>query len=278
MSAAPAPVSPSRFAAEPWRLFFPLGVVLAWAGVSHWLFVWLGVVENTSSAFHAIAQDLLRLDRPVEHVDDSRPEELVVGDRRQNLERLEIGVRQLEQDAVDGQYRILADFCGESGLGLMTARDEEERDLLWEIRRSVSPSLARRGVTKVNEDVSLPLGRLEEGVSIIHGAARELELDCYIFGHCGDGNLHVNVMTDRRRKEEMKRVELFVDRLFEWVAGVGGTLSGEHGVGLTKKSYLGSIFSPRELAFQGAIRRAMDGTGLMNRGKYFTPEGDSVHR
>ncbi|MCK4235978.1 MAG: FAD-binding protein, partial [Candidatus Krumholzibacteria bacterium] len=171
---------------------------------------------------------------------------------------------------VEAQYRLLEDVCRRRGVSLRTARNEVEREILWEIRRSISPSLARRGVTKVNEDVSLPLGHLEEAVSFIHDLAGELSLDCYIFGHCGDGNLHVNIMTDRRKKEEMQRVEIFVESLFERVVELGGTLSGEHGIGITKSKYLGLVFSAAELDLQRRLKGAMDGAGLMNPGKYFT--------
>ena len=152
---------------------------------------------------------------------------------------------------------------------MLTARDDEEREILWELRRSVSPSLARKGITKVNEDVSLPLGRLGEAVSWIHGLASELDLDCYIFGHCGDGNLHVNIMTDRRRREEMERAMVFVERLFRYVAEMGGTLSGEHGIGMTKKEFLGLVFTPAELELQYGIMKAMDPENIFNPGKYF---------
>jgi glycolate oxidase len=133
-------------------------------------------------------------------------------------------------------------------------------------------------VTKVNEDVSLPLGRLEEAVAFINDAAAELALDCYVFGHCGDGNLHVNIMTDRRRTEEMRRVEEFVDRLFGEVARLGGTLSGEHGIGMTKAPYLDIFFSPAERRFQADLKRAVDPACMLNPGKYFTAPEDDVHR
>jgi glycolate oxidase len=155
---------------------------------------------------------------------------------------------------------------------MLTASDEEEREILWELRRSVSPSLARKGITKVNEDVSLPLGRLGEAVSWIHGMAAELELDCYIFGHCGDGNLHVNIMTDRRRASEMERAMVFVETLFERVAEMGGTLSGEHGIGITKKAFLGMVHSPAGLDLQYRIMKAMDPDNIFNPGKYFDRE------
>ncbi len=179
---------------------------------------------------------------------------------------------------VAGQFALLAEFCAGRGLDLVPARNERERETLWDLRRSVSPSLARRGVTKVNEDISVPVGRMEEAVLFAHAAARELALDCYIFGHCGDGNLHVNIMTDRRRTEEMRRVGEYVERLFETVASLGGTLSGEHGVGITKAPYLRMFFSPAELRFQAHLKRAMDSTMILNTGKYFSAPRDDVHR
>jgi glycolate oxidase subunit GlcD len=173
-------------------------------------------------------------------------------------------------DEVSSQFTLLGGFCAKRNLDLLAARDERERETLWELRRSISPSLARRGITKVNEDISLPLGRMEETVAFIQSSTRELSLDCYVFGHCGDGNLHVNIMTDRRRSEEMRRIEEFVERLFERVAALGGTLSGEHGIGLTKAPYLGMIFSPEELRLQRDLKRAMDPAGVLNPGKYFS--------
>ncbi len=173
---------------------------------------------------------------------------------------------------VEAQRRLLEDLMLENDVRTRIASNEDEREFLWELRRAVSPSLARRGITKVNEDVSLPLGRLEEAVSFIQGLASELSLDCYVFGHCGDGNMHVNIMTDRRRAEEMERVELFVERLFDRVIGLGGTLSGEHGIGMTKSPYLPYRFSKAELELQSRVRASLDADGLLNPGKYFIRE------
>jgi len=172
-------------------------------------------------------------------------------------------------DEAAEQQMLLEEMARGAGVMLRAARSEAERELLWKVRRSVSPSLARRGVTKVNEDVSLPLGALEEAARFTHELAHELRLDCYIFGHAGDGNMHVNIMTDRRRTEEMARVERFVERLFERVIGLGGTLSGEHGIGLTKSPYLRMIFTPAELELARDIKRGMDPRGILNPGKYF---------
>jgi glycolate oxidase len=173
-------------------------------------------------------------------------------------------------DEVSTQQRALERMAAGAGLVLRAARNDNERELLWKVRRSVSPSLARRGVTKVNEDIALPLGALEEAVRSTQELSRELDLDCYVFGHAGDGNMHVNIMTDRRRPEEMARVGAFVDRLFTRVIELGGTLSGEHGIGLTKSPYLRMIFSPAELEFARGIKKALDPKGILNPGKYFT--------
>jgi glycolate oxidase len=180
----------------------------------------------------------------------------------------------LEIDGSSGEVEehmaLLGRLCGEADVGLRSARSGKEREFMWEVRRAVSPSLARRGVTKVNEDVSLPLGHLGEAVSFIHRLAEDLSLDCYIFGHCGDGNLHVNIMTDRRRTAEMERIERFVERLFRHVVELGGTLSGEHGIGMTKSRFLGYRFSPEEMELQRRIKSAIDPGELINPDKYFS--------
>ena len=173
------------------------------------------------------------------------------------------------KEEVDIQFLLFKDLCATKGVQLRTARNEAERELLWKLRRSISPSLARRGVTKVNEDVSLPAGSLVEGVQFIHELASELNLDCYIFGHCGDGNLHVNIMTDRRKKEEMKRVEEFVVKLFEKVVELDGSLSGEHGIGLTKSPYLRLLMSDEQIGFERAVSNVIEPAGILNPGKYF---------
>jgi glycolate oxidase len=172
-------------------------------------------------------------------------------------------------DEAEAQSARLAGMARAAGVALRAARTPAERDLLWKLRRSVSPSLARRGVTKVNEDVSLPLGSLEEIARFAHALAAELELDLYLFGHAGDGNMHVNIMTDRRRTEEMARVGAFVERLFARVVALGGTLSGEHGIGLTKSPYLRMVFSASEIENARAVKRGMDPRGVLNPGKYF---------
>lgn len=179
---------------------------------------------------------------------------------------LEVEGTDIETEA---QAKLLRDYCGDGDFDLTAAEADEDRELLWDLRRSISPSLARRGVTKVNEDIALPLSALPEASIHIHEAAVELDLDCYIFGHCGDGNLHINIMTDSRRAEEMKRVNVFVEEVFSYVAARDGALSGEHGIGLTKKPYLEKVFDQRELKMQNEMKLVFDPGGTLNPGKYF---------
>ncbi len=176
-------------------------------------------------------------------------------------------------EEADAQRSLLDACAAKAGIVARPARNEAERELLWKVRRSVSPSLARRGATKVNEDVSLPLGELEVAARFIHDLAGELDLDCYLFGHAGDGNLHVNIMTDRRRREEMARVASFVERLFARVVELGGALSGEHGIGLTKSPYLSMIFTPEEMNLARELKGSLDPRGILNPGKYFMARG-----
>jgi len=173
------------------------------------------------------------------------------------------------KEEVDTQFSLFKILCTTERMQLREARSETERELLWKLRRSISPSLARRGVTKVNEDVSLPTGSLVDGIQFIHELASELALDCYVFGHCGDGNLHVNIMTDRRKKEEMKRVEVFVSKLFKKVVELDGSLSGEHGIGLTKSPYLRLLMSEEQIYFERSISNVIEPSGVLNPGKYF---------
>ncbi|MDZ7860093.1 MAG: FAD-linked oxidase C-terminal domain-containing protein [Candidatus Krumholzibacteriota bacterium] len=193
---------------------------------------------------------------------------LPVIEERGDLSYLFLEVEGTEIQTAD-QQRLLKNFCNSKGFSLITAENYKERELLWDLRRSISASLARRGITKINEDIALPLGKLSESVTEIHKLASEKKLDCYIFGHCGDGNLHVNIMTDRRKKMEMVRAGEFVHDLFSYVIAAGGTLSGEHGIGSTKRPYLDLAFSETELRLQNAVKNVMDPGSGMNPGKYF---------
>ncbi|KPJ60838.1 MAG: hypothetical protein AMJ46_04700 [Latescibacteria bacterium DG_63] len=152
-----------------------------------------------------------------------------------------------------------------------SACTESERERLWILRRSVSPALARVAPTKINEDVCVPRSRLPELVGAIDALARRDRLNIYTFGHIGDGNLHVNIMTDVRNKEEMERVDGCVESLLETTLSLGGTISGEHGIGVAKSKYLSREVGPVGMRLLRDIKNAFDPAGILNPGKILEP-------
>ncbi len=147
------------------------------------------------------------------------------------------------------------------------ASDEDEREQIWAMRRAISPALAKLAPTKVNEDVCVPRGRMADIVETIESLSREHGLLVPIFGHAGDGNLHVNFMVDRQNRRDMEKVEQAVEGLLKATLDVGGTLSGEHGIGLTKAPFLEWELGPEGLNTMRNVKAALDPSGTMNPGK-----------
>ncbi|RLB57298.1 MAG: glycolate oxidase subunit GlcD [Deltaproteobacteria bacterium] len=149
------------------------------------------------------------------------------------------------------------------------ARDDAQAADLWRARRSAGPALARIAPLKVNEDIVVPLSQLPRAVTGIQDLAAEYDSRCAIFGHAGDGNLHVNFMADPSRPEEVTRVEEAVARMFELVVSLGGSITGEHGVGTTKQAFLGLEVPAAVMDVMRRIKRELDPAGIMNPGKIF---------
>jgi glycolate oxidase len=152
---------------------------------------------------------------------------------------------------------------------LRFADTKEEKDNLWKIRRSVSASLLRLAPTKVNEDVCVPPSQLPELVRGIKKLSKDYNVQINTFGHAGDGNLHVNFMTDSRDKEKMHRVEQGVEKLFDLTLKLGGTLSGEHGIGTTKAKFMEKEVGKSGIEFMKKVKQAFDPDGIINPGKIF---------
>jgi len=152
---------------------------------------------------------------------------------------------------------------------LKFADTKEEKDNLWKIRRSVSASLLRHSPTKVNEDVAVPPSQLPELVRGIKKLSKDYNVQINTFGHAGDGNLHVNFMTDSRDKAKMHRVEQGVEKLFDLTLKLGGTLSGEHGIGTTKARFMEKEVGKSGIEFMKKVKQAFDPDGIINPGKIF---------
>ncbi|SFM98882.1 FAD-binding oxidoreductase [Thermodesulforhabdus norvegica] len=163
-------------------------------------------------------------------------------------------------------------------LSIEQARSDEEKARLWKLRRSISPALSKIRIGKINEDVAVPRKVLPDLVVRIRELSREVDLPIPVFGHAGDGNLHVNIMYDPKDPGERTRAQTAVSRLFEIVLNLGGTISGEHGVGIAKTPFVRKELSDDTLELMWKIKRAFDPRNILNPGKLFIPNHAFIGR
>ncbi|NLW06725.1 MAG: FAD-binding protein [Clostridia bacterium] len=163
--------------------------------------------------------------------------------------------------------RSLLEEAGASEIKI--AADADEADNLWRARRAVSAAIARIKPTKISEDATVPRSKIPAMIRRLRQIGRKYNLDLVIFGHAGDGNLHPNIVCDRRDPEEMARVEKAIGEIFTAALELGGTLSGEHGIGLLKAPYLASELGEVGLAAIVDIKKALDPKNILNPGKIF---------
>ena len=172
--------------------------------------------------------------------------------------------------AVQREIEACVKICNDCGArSVKMAQSEAERSSLWKARRSISPSLARKAPNKLGEDITVPRSAIPEVVQRLRGISAKYELPIVIFGHAGDGNLHPNILFDKRQPEQWAKVEQMVGEIFETSLALGGTLSGEHGVGALKRPYLEKALGPVSIEVQKQIKRALDPMNLLNPGKMF---------
>ncbi len=175
-----------------------------------------------------------------------------------------------DADSVRRQVEIVAATCLRAGAGeVQRAATQAESDLLWAARRAVSPSLARLKPNKLGEDISVPRSAIPAMVRRVAEIAKEHDLIIPLFGHIGDGNLHPNILCDLRDKQEMERVVAAAREIFAAALALGGTLSGEHGIGLLKKEFLPAGLDPEALALMKSIKATIDPHNIMNPGKVY---------
>ncbi len=150
-----------------------------------------------------------------------------------------------------------------------SASDAAERDRIWEGRRAALGALARVRPTTILEDATVPRSKLAEMVAAINEIASRHAVTIGTFGHAGDGNLHPTILADERDKEEMARVERAIDEIFHAALRMGGTVSGEHGIGFSKARFLPMEAGPGSMGMMRAIKRALDPKDVLNPGKMF---------
>jgi len=142
-------------------------------------------------------------------------------------------------------------------------------DKLWEARRNVSPAMYKLRPDKMSEDVVVPRNRMAELVSFLEEKSGKYGLPIASYGHAGDGNIHVNLMLDLTNPKEVKKAGMAVEELFHKVLEMKGTLSGEHGIGITKAPYLGMEISRPALDLMVRVKKAFDPNDILNPGKIF---------
>ncbi|MBM4128488.1 MAG: FAD-binding protein [Nitrospira sp.] len=162
-------------------------------------------------------------------------------------------------------------ICENFGAEVSMAEDEDEREKLWTARRAISPALYHINPTKINEDIVVPRNRIPEMLKRLKKLSEESGIKIVNFGHAGDGNIHVNIMVDKKNEEEYRKGMGLVEHIFRDTLELGGTISGEHGIGLTKSAYIGMEISHQGIELMRAIKKVFDPKNILNPGKIFPP-------
>jgi|SRR5690625_2703369 len=184
----------------------------------------------------------------------------------------------IEQDGTEDVVRRdidqISNLCQMNGaFDIDVAQTKEEGEALMEARRAAVPAISRLKPTTFLEDATVPRSNLSKMVKAIEDIAHKYDVMICTFGHAGDGNLHPICPTDARNEEEMSRVKRAFEKIFEKAIELGGTITGEHGVGLSKLPYLHLKVGDVGIEAMRQIKHALDPKGIMNPGKIFSIEG-----
>jgi glycolate oxidase len=177
----------------------------------------------------------------------------------------------------DGHPAVVAEeaaqmekVCRASGAKeVRVAKDDAEATKLASARRTAFSALARVSPTTILEDATVPRSELARMIRFVEEIAKKYKLRIGTFGHMGDGNLHPTFLTDERNKDEMHRVEEAFKEIFDEAIRLGGTITGEHGIGLAKKSFLPKFAGDAQMRVMRELRRVLDPNGILNPGKMF---------
>jgi len=170
------------------------------------------------------------------------------------------------EDEVTFQLDTLEKSFKENGSQkFIIAKDDEESKKLWFARRNASPAVTIFGTKKLNEDISVPRSKLPEALDEIYKIGDKYGMQVPCFGHSGDGNIHVNVMVkDKNDPKQMEDGHKAIEEIFQLVVDMGGTLSGEHGIGTSKAPYMDIAFNDAEMALFKSIKKAFDPNNILN--------------
>ncbi len=239
---------------------------------------YMGIFPSVDDAMNAVFKSLAAGANPVamEFMDDlvvqalkeklgiDLPEDagaLLIGDVDGNVSQ-----------EVEFQLETLEKSFRENGAqDFIIAHDAEKRTELWYARRNASPSITIFGSKKLNEDISVPRSMLPEALKRIYEIGDKYGFKVPCFGHAGDGNIHVNVMVDGSDEKQLHDGHQAIKEIFELVIDMGGTLSGEHGIGTSKAPFMDIAFNEVELDLFKSIKQAFDPNNILNPGKMGLP-------
>ena len=172
-------------------------------------------------------------------------------------------------EEIDFQINTLKTSFEENGCKeFRVSTNKEDSDDIWYARRNASPATTIYGTLKLNEDISVPRSMLPIALNKIYQIGEKYGLNVPCFGHAGDGNIHVNVMVkDKNDKDEVQKGHQAIKEIFELVIELGGTLSGEHGIGISKAEFMDIAFNKAEIELFKNIKKAFDPNGILNPGK-----------
>jgi glycolate oxidase len=171
--------------------------------------------------------------------------------------------------AIAKEAERITEICRKLQGEVIMAEDDAAREKIWEARRAVSPALFHLKPAKISEDIVVPRNRIPQMLGILKRLGEDSGITIVNFGHAGDGNIHVNLMIDKNDKTEYEKAQKLVAEIFKATLELGGTISGEHGIGLTKAAYISMEVPPAELELMKKIKRAFDPKNILNPGKIF---------
>ncbi|MCG6880342.1 MAG: FAD-binding protein [Deltaproteobacteria bacterium] len=174
-----------------------------------------------------------------------------------------------DKDLVNKQGERIEALCREKGaIAVDRAHTPEEANKLWQARRTAFGAVASMRPNCIVEDATVPVKRLPEIIRKVVELTHKYDLKIAVLAHAGDGNLHPLIMTDLRDKEEMARIETMLKELCEAAISMGGTLSGEHGIGIAKSRFMDMEFSETSLNLMRGIKRVFDPNNILNPGSF----------
>jgi glycolate oxidase len=174
-----------------------------------------------------------------------------------------------QPSAITRDAEKISDLCRKLNADIIMAEDELARAKLWEARRAVSPALHHLSPTKINEDIVVPRSKLSSMLGRLRVLSERTGIQIVNFGHAGDGNIHVNLMVDRNNRKEYEKALGLVEEIFRITLELGGTISGEHGVGISKRDFIAMEIQQAELELMKKIKHVFDPQNILNPGKIF---------